>query len=79
MFKAIIPAVVLAASLCSTAHADQEDTRVSQSQGSQMQLSSDSSIGQASELTRAQVYNQLVQAKQDGSLAHLNATLYSHH
>jgi hypothetical protein len=37
MFKAFIPAVVLAASLCSAAHAAQEDIRVSEPQVSQAQ------------------------------------------
>jgi hypothetical protein len=30
------------------------------------------------EKTRAQVYHELVQAEQDGQLAYLNSTLYSH-
>jgi lipase chaperone LimK len=80
MFKAIIPAVVLAASLCSVAHADQEDTRVSQQQAAQVQqLASATPAEQAPGLTRAQVYNQLVQAEQDGALARLNATTYRGH
>jgi hypothetical protein len=80
MFKAIIPAVVLAASLCSVAHADQEDTRVSQQQVAQVQqLASATPVQQAPGLTRAQVYNQLVQAQQDGALARLNATTYKGH
>jgi hypothetical protein len=29
--------------------------------------------------TRAQVYQELVQAENDGQLAYLNSTLYSHH
>jgi hypothetical protein len=29
--------------------------------------------------TRAEVYQELVQAKQDGQLAYLNRTLYAHH
>ena len=77
MFKAIIPAVVLTASLCSAAHADQEDPRVSQPQVAQIQqLASATSVQQAPGLTRAQVYAQLVQAEKDGSLARLNATVY---
>lgn len=35
--------------------------------------------GSADGLTRADVYQQLVQAENDGSLAHLNATVYAHH
>jgi hypothetical protein len=30
------------------------------------------------EKTRAQVYQELVQAEQDGQLAYLNSTLYAH-
>jgi multidrug efflux pump subunit AcrA (membrane-fusion protein) len=29
--------------------------------------------------TRAQVYQELVRARQDGQLAYLNSTLYAHH
>lgn len=29
--------------------------------------------------TRAQVYQELVQAQQDGQLAYLNSTIYAHH
>jgi hypothetical protein len=35
--------------------------------------------GSASGLTRAEVYQQLVRAEDDGQLAHLNATVYAHH
>ena len=77
MFKAFIPAVVLAASLCSAAHAGQEDIRVSEPQVSQAQQQPFAApVGQAPGLTRKQVYDQLVQAEQDGSLARLNAELY---
>ncbi len=31
------------------------------------------------EKTRAQVYQELVQAEQDGQLAYLNSTVYAHH
>jgi hypothetical protein len=31
------------------------------------------------ERTRAQVYQRLVQARQDGQLAYLDSTLYAHH
>ena len=77
MFKAFIPAIVLTASLCSAAHADQEDSRTSQPQDSQVQQHpSAPAVGQAPGLTRAQVYDQLVQAEKDGSIARRNATLY---
>jgi hypothetical protein len=77
MFKAFILAVVLAPSLCSAAHAAQEDIRVSEPQVSQAQQQPFAApVGQAPGLTRKQVYDQLVQAEQDGSLARLNAELY---
>jgi outer membrane protein assembly factor BamE (lipoprotein component of BamABCDE complex) len=78
--KSLVPAVVLATSLCSAAHAAQEDIGVSQPQVSQaQQLRSDPIVQQAPGLTRQQVYDQLVQAEKDGSLARLNATLYNGH
>jgi hypothetical protein len=81
MIKVFIPAVLLAASLvCSAAHAAQEDIRVPQPQVSQaQQLPSDPTVQQAPGLTRTQVYEQLVQAENDGSPARLDATLYKGH
>lgn len=35
--------------------------------------------GSSHALTRAEVYQQLVRAENDGTLAHLNATVYAHH
>ncbi|CAB3780154.1 hypothetical protein [Pararobbsia alpina] len=74
MFKAFIPAVVLTASLCSVAHAAQDDSSASQQQVSAIQnVSSDPAMQQAPGLTRKEVYDQLVQAEQDGELARLRA------
>ena len=71
-------ALTLAASLfCSAAHAAQQDASALQPQLSQTQhVTSDPAAQQAHGLTRKQVYDQLVQAEKDGSLARLNATLY---
>ena len=71
-------ALIVAASLfCSAAHAAQQDANASQPQVSATQnLSSDPAIQQTQGLTRKQVYDQLVQAEKDGSMARLNATLY---
>ncbi len=73
LFSSTIPvALTLAASLfCSAAHAAQQDASV-QTQ----HVPSDPAVQQAHGLTRKQVYDQLVQAEKDGSLARLNATLY---
>ena len=79
LFSSTIPvALTLAASLfCSAAHAAQQDASASQSQVFQTQhVPSDPAVQQAHGLTRKQVYDQLVQAEKDGSLARLNATLY---
>ncbi len=76
LFSCAAPvAFTLAASLfCSAADAAQQDADASQSQVSQTQhVSSDPAAQQAHGLTRKQVYDQLVQAKKDGSLARLNA------
>jgi uncharacterized membrane protein len=71
-------ALTLAATLfCSAAHAAQHDTNASQPQVFATQnLQSDSETQQAHGMTRAQVYAQLVQAEQNGSLSRLNATVY---
>jgi Domain of unknown function (DUF4148) len=34
---------------------------------------------ETSNKTRAEVYRELIQAQQDGQLAHLNKTVYAHH
>ena len=76
IFSSTIPvALTLAASLlCPAAHAAQQDTAASQPQVSQTQhLPSDAAAQQAHGLTRKQVYDQLVQAEKDGSLARINA------
>jgi len=76
IFSSTIPvALTLAASLlCSAAHAAQQDTAASQPQVSQTQhLPSDAAAQQAHGLTRKQVYDQLVRAEKDGSLARINA------
>jgi parvulin-like peptidyl-prolyl isomerase len=78
LFSSAAPlALTLAATLfCSAAHA-QQSTGASQPQVSAAQnLSSYAANQQANGLTRAQVYDQLVQAEKDGSLANLNATVY---
>jgi cytochrome c5 len=71
-------ALILTASLfCSAANAAQRDAGASQPQVSQTQQApSDPAVQQANGLTRKQVYDQLVQAEKDGSLARLDATLY---
>jgi hypothetical protein len=75
--KSLVPAVVLAASLCSAAHAAQEDSRVSQPQVSEaQQLPSEHPVLQTPALTRKQVYDQLVRAEQDGSIVRLKATVF---
>jgi hypothetical protein len=79
LFSTAAPvALTLAATLfCSAAHAAQQDTDTSQPQVFATQnLPSDAAGQQAHGLTREQVYNQLVQAEQDGSLARLQATVY---
>ncbi len=78
LFSAAPVALALAASLfCSAALAAQQDVSVSQPQISQTQhVPSDPAVQQADELNRKQVYDQLVQAEKDGSLARLNATVY---
>lgn len=43
------------------------------------QAQSQSDNGSAHGFTRAEVYQQLAQAENDGTLAHLNATVYAHH
>ena len=76
IFSSTIPvALTLAASLlCSAAHAAQQDAGASQPQVSQTQhLPSDTAAQQAHGLTRKLVYDQLVQAEKDGSLARINA------
>jgi uncharacterized membrane protein len=79
LFSSAIPvALTLAASLfCATAHADQPAADASQQQVSVAQTQpSDAANQQAHGLTRKQVYAQLVEAEQDGTLARLNATVY---
>jgi hypothetical protein len=68
-------ALTLAASLlCSAAHAAQQDAGASQPQVFQTQhLPSHAAAQQPHGLTRKQVYDQLVQAEKDGSLARINA------
>jgi hypothetical protein len=76
LFSSAAPvALTLAASLfCSAAHAALQNAPVSQPQVSQaQQLPSDPAVEQAHGLTRKQVYDRLVQAEKDGSLARLNA------
>jgi cytochrome c5 len=76
LFSSTIPvALTLAASLlCSAAHAAQQDAAASQPQVSQTQRQpSHAAAQQAHGLTRKQVYDQLVQAEKDGSLARINA------
>ena len=76
IFSSTIPvALTLAASLlCSAAHAAQQDAGASQPQVSATQnLPSDPAIQQTQGLTRKQVYDQLVRAEKDGSLARINA------
>ncbi|CAB3782033.1 DUF4148 domain-containing protein [Pararobbsia alpina] len=78
-FSSAVPvALTLAASLfCSAAHADQQDAGASQLQASQIQQApTDPAAQQAHGLTRKQVYDDLVRAEKDGSLARLDATLY---
>ena len=72
-------ALIVAASLfCSAANAAQQDAgTTSRPQVSQTQQApADAVVQQAHGLTRKQVYDQLVQAEKDGSMARLNATLY---
>ena len=76
IFSSTIPvALTLAASLlCSAARAAQQDAGASQPQVSQTQHQpSHAAAQQAHGLTRKQVYDQLVQAEKDGSLARINA------
>jgi hypothetical protein len=79
LFTSAVPvALTLAASLlCSAAHAALQDAPASQPQVSQIQqLPASPAVKQAPGLTRQQVYDQLVQAEKDGSLARLKATVY---
>jgi hypothetical protein len=79
LFSSAAPlALTLAASLfCSAAHAAQQDASASQPQLSQIQqVPSAPAAQQAHGLTRKQVFDQLVQAEKDGSLARIDATLY---
>jgi hypothetical protein len=68
-------ALTLAASLfCSAAHAALQSAPASQPQVSQaQQLPSAPAAEQAHGLTRKQVYDQLVRAEKDGSLARFDA------
>lgn|GEM_PF-5483151 len=77
-FSAAPVALTLAATLfCSAAHAAQQDPNASQPQVSTPQtVASDPATQQAQGLTRQQVYDQLVQAEKDGTLARLDATVY---
>jgi len=69
--------ILTAALFCSAANAAQQDAGASRPQVSQTQQApSDPAAQQAHGLTRKQVYDQLVQAEKDGSLARLDATLY---
>jgi hypothetical protein len=76
--SAPLRALTLAATLfCSAAHAAQQDTNASHPQVFATQnLQFDSENQQAHGVTRAQVYAQLVQAEENGSLSRLNATVY---
>jgi hypothetical protein len=68
--KALIPAIVIASTLAAPAFAKTNGTV---SQASQWAPST----GQPStQKTRAQVYQELVHAQQDGQLAYLNSTVY---
>jgi cytochrome c5 len=76
LFSSVAPvALTLAASLfCSAAHAAQQDASASQPQVVQTQPEpSGPAVQQAHGLTRKQVYDQLVQAEKDGSMARVNA------
>ncbi|MDR5835124.1 DUF4148 domain-containing protein [Caballeronia sp. LZ034LL] len=72
MASAVIPA------FAQTATPQAQDTMVAATQpagsapdGGQADVSPD--------ITRAQVYQDLIQAQQDGQLDHLNRTVYAHH
>jgi Domain of unknown function (DUF4148) len=68
--KALIPALVIASTLAAPAFAQ---TNGPVSQGGQWVPPT----GQRStQKTRAQVYQELIQAQQDGQLAYLNSTVY---
>jgi Domain of unknown function (DUF4148) len=69
--KALIPALMIASTLAAAPAFAQTSGPVSQ--GGQWAPQS----GQPSmQKTRAQVYHELIQAQQDGQLAHLNSTVY---
>jgi hypothetical protein len=81
-FSSIAPvAIVLAASLgCAAAHAADQQGHTStvitaQVQGAQP-TQAVAPAEASDDLTRREVYEQLVQAEKDGSLARLNATVY---
>ena len=76
IFCSTIPvALTLAVSVfCSAAYAAQQDPGASQPQVSLTQhVPADAVAQQAHGLTRKQVYDQLVRAEKDGSLARINA------
>jgi hypothetical protein len=78
LFSTAPLALTLAASLfCSAAHAALQDAPASQQQVPlAQQRPSASATKQAPGPTRKQVYERLVQAEKDGSLARLDATVY---
>ncbi|HEY1998879.1 hypothetical protein [Paraburkholderia sp.] len=79
-FSAATAALSLAASLfCVAAYADQPlaNPPATQAVQSQPAVGSADQTAQSQGLTRQQVYDQLVQAEKDGSLARLNSTIYA--
>jgi hypothetical protein len=83
LFSSIAPvAIALAASLgCAAAHAATQPADTSTAIAAQMHSAQPTQAGAPAEtsngLTRREVYNQLVRAEQDGSLARLDDTLYA--
>jgi len=71
MIKALIPAVVFASALA-TAPAFAQSTYQTAQAGQWAQPSGQQSM----QKTRAQVYQELVEARQNGQMDHLNATVY---
>ncbi|XUW93207.1 hypothetical protein OH764_34280 (plasmid) [Burkholderia sp. M6-3] len=71
-------ALIITASLfCSATNAAQPNAGASQLEVSQpRQGTSDAAVQQTHGKTRKEVYEQLIEAEEDGSLARLNSTLY---
>ncbi len=84
IFYSMAPALVVlvAASVCTAAHAESDGGNADPSSSAQphaetvQQTASVAPTAIQHRLTRRDVYNQLIQAKQDGTLARLNALYY---